>query len=205
MITSDSFYMIHKDLLAEISRIFERYKSLSRGGARKGSLKTGLMLFGACNIAFYPVYPHESVIFHASRLCCEIPISGGRVFERGDVLLLEDHANKGMVISSLETGVIALTVSDVSFCIPLVPIIVVFTKYDQVVIRKKCALAQSLGTNVVEWECRAKETAMEAVRLHCEKPLYTVARIKHRWTEVSSVYYWLDDLILTLIGFDFQR
>ncbi|KAF9503951.1 hypothetical protein BS47DRAFT_1401903 [Hydnum rufescens UP504] len=87
---------------------------------------------------------------HAIWLCCEIPISGGRVFERGDKRLLQDDTSK-------------------------VPIIVVFTKYDQLVIQKKFSIAESLADNRVEWEHRAKETATEAAK-------------------VSSVYYWSDDI-----------
>ncbi|KAF9512330.1 hypothetical protein BS47DRAFT_1394330 [Hydnum rufescens UP504] len=77
---------------------------------------------------------------HAIWLCCEIPVSGGRVFERGDEILLQDDTNK-------------------------VPIIVVFTKYDQLVIQKKFSLAESLADARVEWECRAKETATEAAKV----------------------------------------
>jgi hypothetical protein len=131
--------------------------------------------------------PHDIRISRGSRLCCEIPVSGGRVFERGDEILLQDNANKGMLISSFETGVSILS-------IPQVPIIVVFTKYDRLVMRKKSALARSLGNDIVEWERRAKETAKEAVKVNCEKPLNIIAGNGHTSTEVSSVYYWLDDL-----------
>ncbi|KAF9505331.1 hypothetical protein BS47DRAFT_1354063 [Hydnum rufescens UP504] len=48
---------------------------------------------------------------------------------------------------------------------PQVPIIVVFTKYDQLVIQKKFSLAESLADDRVEWERRAKETATEAVKV----------------------------------------
>jgi hypothetical protein len=58
------------------------------------------MLFGACDITFYPVYAYESVISHGSRLCCGIPVAGRRVFQR-DGILLQDNANEGMLISSL--------------------------------------------------------------------------------------------------------
>ncbi|KAF9506175.1 hypothetical protein BS47DRAFT_1353077, partial [Hydnum rufescens UP504] len=45
MTAIDSFYTIRKHFLVELSRIFERHKSSSRG-ARKWGLKTGYMLFG---------------------------------------------------------------------------------------------------------------------------------------------------------------
>ncbi|KAF9513915.1 hypothetical protein BS47DRAFT_912242 [Hydnum rufescens UP504] len=106
---------------------------------------------------------------HAIWLCCEIPVSGGRVFERGDEILLQDNTNQ-------------------------VPIIIVFTKYDQLVMRRKSVLARSLGTNTVEWERRAKETAMEAVKSSCEKPLNDVAGNKHRWTEVSTTIEYKDTI-----------
>ncbi|KAF9516298.1 hypothetical protein BS47DRAFT_672462 [Hydnum rufescens UP504] len=54
---------------------------------------------------------------HAIWLCCEIPVSGGRVFELGDEILLKDNANKGIVIASLETGV-PVEVGNVPSCIP---------------------------------------------------------------------------------------
>jgi hypothetical protein len=87
-----------------------------------------------------------------------------------------------------------LTVGHVSTCIPQVPIIVVFTKYDQLVIQKKFSLAESLADDRDEWERQAKETATEAVKGSCEKPLNAVAGNRHTWTEVSSVYYCLDDI-----------
>ncbi|KAF9513014.1 hypothetical protein BS47DRAFT_1393647 [Hydnum rufescens UP504] len=123
---------------------------------------------------------------HAIWLCCEVPVSGGRLFELGDEILLKDDSIKGILIGSLETGVSMLTVGDVSSCIPQVPIIVVFTKYDQLVIRKKADLARSLGHGGVEWERQAKETAAEAVKVSCEKPLNAVAGNKYTWTEVSN-------------------
>ncbi|KAF9504844.1 hypothetical protein BS47DRAFT_1386146 [Hydnum rufescens UP504] len=98
---------------------------------------------------------------HAIWLCCEIPVSGGRVFERGDEILLQDSTNK-------------------------VPIIVVFTKYDQLVIQKKFSLAESLADDRVEWERQAKEAAKEDVKVSCGKPLNTVAGNRHTWTEVST-------------------
>ncbi|KAF9509163.1 hypothetical protein BS47DRAFT_1349518, partial [Hydnum rufescens UP504] len=107
---------------------------------------------------------------HAIWLCCEIPVSGGRVFERGDEILLRDNTNKGILIGSLET----------------VPIIVVFTKYDQLVIQKKFSLAESLADDRVEWERQAKESATEAVKVSCEKPLNAAAGNRHTWTEVST-------------------
>jgi hypothetical protein len=156
IITIDSFYTIHKDSLVEILGIFEQSKSSSRGGARKGSLKTGYMLFGAYNLAFSPEYPHDIVISRDSRLSCENPVSGGRVFELGDEILLKDNANNGILITSLETGVSMLTVGNVSSRSLQVPIIVVFTKYDQLVIRKKFNLARSLANDhKVEWARRA--------------------------------------------------
>jgi hypothetical protein len=194
MITIDSFYTIHKVLLVEISRIFKRSRSSSRGGARKGSLKTGYMLFGAYNLTFSPECPHDIVISRGSRLCCEIPVSGGRVFELGDEILLKDNANKGILTTSLETGVSILTVGNVSSRILQVPIIVVFTKYDQLVIRKKFNLARSLANDhKVEWARQAKEAATEEVKVRCGEPLNAVAG-RHTWTEISSVYYSLDDL-----------
>jgi hypothetical protein len=53
MIIIVSFYTIHKHLLLETPRIFKQFKSSSRGGARKGSLKIGYMLFGAYNLTFF--------------------------------------------------------------------------------------------------------------------------------------------------------
>ncbi|KAF9519433.1 hypothetical protein BS47DRAFT_1358273 [Hydnum rufescens UP504] len=69
---------------------------------------------------------------------------------------------------------------------PQVPIIVVFTKYDQLVIQKKFSLAESLADDRVERERRAKETATEAAKVSCEKPLNAVASNRHTWTEVST-------------------
>ncbi|KAF9514899.1 hypothetical protein BS47DRAFT_1484776 [Hydnum rufescens UP504] len=56
-------------------------------------------------------------------------------------------------------------------------------KDDQLVVRKKSVLARSLGSNVVGGG--AKETAMEAVKVSCEKPFDAAASNRHTWTEVS--------------------
>jgi len=87
-----------------------------------------------------------------------------------------------------------------------VPIIVVFTKYDQLVIQKKFILARSLANDdKAEWVRRAEEAATEEVKVRCEKPLDAVAGSRHTWTEVSSAFYRLDDLYSRLIESDFQR
>ncbi|KAF9504981.1 hypothetical protein BS47DRAFT_1354522, partial [Hydnum rufescens UP504] len=109
---------------------------------------------------------------HAIWLCCEIPVSGGRVFELGDEILLKDNANN---------------VGNAPFRIPQVPIIVVFTKYDQLVVQKKFILARSLANaDKVEWVRQAEEAATEEVKVRCEKPLNAVAGSRHTWTEVST-------------------
>ena len=75
-----------------------------------------------------------------------------------------------------------------------VPIIVVFTKYDRLVIAKKKLLAPTLGTDKDQWEHQSKEAAMGDVKLKCEKPLIAVAGNRHKWTQVSSMYCWLSDV-----------
>ncbi|KAF9503980.1 hypothetical protein BS47DRAFT_732986 [Hydnum rufescens UP504] len=68
-----------------------------------------------------------------------------------------------------------------------VPIIVVFTKHDQLVIQKKFILARSLANDDnVEWVRRAEEAATEKVKVRCEKPLNAAAGSRHTWTEVST-------------------
>ncbi|KAF9514196.1 hypothetical protein BS47DRAFT_887279 [Hydnum rufescens UP504] len=119
MITSDSFYMIHKDLLAEISEVFELSNSSSRGGARKGTSKTSCMLFVLSCAARFPFVEVE--------------------FLSQKMKYSQDKANKGILISAPETAISVLTVGDVSFRILQVPIIVVFTKYNQLLTGKKCS------------------------------------------------------------------
>ncbi|KAF9510372.1 hypothetical protein BS47DRAFT_1348051, partial [Hydnum rufescens UP504] len=104
---------------------------------------------------------------HAIWLCCEIPVSGGRIYERGDEILLQDDTNKRILIGSRETGVSTLTLGDL-------------------VIQKKFSLAESLADDRAEWECRANKTATEATKVSCEKPLNAVASNRHAWTEVSA-------------------
>jgi len=106
---------------------------------------------------------------HAIWLCCEIPSAGGRVFEEGDEILLKDEANN-------------------------VPIIVVFTKYDRLVMRKKKSLASTLGTNKAQWEHGSEEAAMQDVKLKCEKPLITVAGNRHAWTQFSTTDVYKDTI-----------
>ncbi|KAF9514180.1 hypothetical protein BS47DRAFT_1392618 [Hydnum rufescens UP504] len=108
-----------------------------------GSSKTGSMLFGCA---------------------ARSPFSGGQVFEQGDGILLQDLANKGILIGSLETGVSMLTAGNLAM-------------------RKKSVRAWSVGTNIVEWERWTKETAMEAIKASCGKSLNVVASNRHTWTE----------------------
>ncbi|KAF9518824.1 hypothetical protein BS47DRAFT_1388760 [Hydnum rufescens UP504] len=103
---------------------------------------------------------------HAIWLCCEIPVSGGRVCERGDEILLQDDTNKDILIGSLETGVSTLTVGDVSSCIPSSP--------------DHCRIHQSNGS------VEPKKLLQEAAKVSCEKPLNAVASNRHTWTEVST-------------------
>jgi len=93
-------------------------------------------------------------------LCCEIPVYGGRLFEQGDEILLGGETNK-------------------------VPIIVVFTKYDQLVERMRNDLVSSIMDDI-QWEYQAKEAATKFVRDKCEKPLNDVAGDRHAWTHVST-------------------
>ncbi|KAF9504150.1 hypothetical protein BS47DRAFT_1490257 [Hydnum rufescens UP504] len=117
---------------------------------------------------------------HAIWLCCEIPVSGGRVFERGDEILLQDDTSMALAIYHPAS--------------PRVPIIVVFTKYDQLVIQKKFSLPESLVDDRVEWERQAKETATEDVKVSCAKLLNDVAGNRHTWTEVSTNHEYKDTI-----------
>ncbi|KAF9520370.1 hypothetical protein BS47DRAFT_759461 [Hydnum rufescens UP504] len=89
-LTSDSFYTIHKVLLAELSRIFKRCKTSSRGRVRKGCSKTDYMRFVVLRD------------FH----------SGARVFERVDEILLQDDTIQDTLMTSLETGASVSTVAN---------------------------------------------------------------------------------------------
>ena len=137
---------------------------------------------------------HEIFINHGSRLCCEIPISGGRVFEEGDEILLKDNANKGILISDLLMGLSILTGGNLSSCFSQVPIIVVFTKYDALVRAKKRLLAPTLGMDQDQWVHQSEEAAVGDIKLKCEKPLIAVAGNRHAWTQVSSMCCWLSDV-----------
>jgi len=100
------------------------------------------------------------------------------VFEEGDEILIQDDTIK-------------------------VPIIVAFTKYDQLVNRMKRLLASSPNMDDVEWANQAKLDAMTAVRETCEKPLNAVAGNRHARTQVSTTPEYkdtIDNLIELTLG-----
>jgi hypothetical protein len=72
----------------------------------------------------------------------------------------------GILIILLEPGVSKLTAGNVSSCIPRSDLVVAFTKYGQLVMRKNSVLVRSLGSNIVEWDV-GTEAAAEAITVGC--------------------------------------
>ncbi|KAF9507003.1 hypothetical protein BS47DRAFT_1352217, partial [Hydnum rufescens UP504] len=74
------------------------------------------------------------------------------------------------------------------------PIIVVLTKYDQLVIHKKFSLQSLLLVTESNGSVKRKKLATEDVKVTCEKPLNAVAGNRHAWTEVSTKDEYKDTL-----------
>ena len=104
---------------------------------------------------------------------------GGAVFEQGDKIHLRDHANDGILTTSLEIRVYTYNWR-CTILVPslLVPIIVLFNKHDQLVTTGKVVkLAQIASTDKLDERSlqRLDEPAtMKAVNELCGKPLLKV-------------------------------
>jgi hypothetical protein len=122
-----------------------------------------------------------------SRLCLLIPRTGGRLIESGDEEFLKLDFGDSMFCASVCFCAIALTRS-------LVPVVIVFTKYDRLCDQINYDLNRSgqlKGMNLKQQKQQIMEEADKYFQENCVKQLKSIAHKPKRlkWVWVSSMNF----------------
>lgn len=131
----------------------------------------------------------RQVEFIVSRLCTETPTAGGRIFETGDENLLRlAHETQSAFFAT--TPGMRLTHHGFTFA-KTAPVVVVFTKYDQLLRSKKAELeedgarpdSEDLGTRSKEEAQRALDVCVQSL----ERAMIRTQTPMPRYEKVSSM------------------